>query len=111
MFCQEKLIRALSAGLFVLSIPMGPFAQEVIRLPQVKPVSANEAAAMQQFAFASDGPAGPGWTRPGEIARVYPHDDLPALFRRTIQLDSDVPQRARLSWIFTGNSCRLCSPI
>jgi hypothetical protein len=49
-----------------------------------KPASANEAKIMQRFAFASDGPAGPGWTRPNEIARVYPHDDLPALFRRTI---------------------------
>lgn len=59
-------------------------------------------AEVQRFAFASDGPVGPGWSRPEQIARVYMHEQLPALFRRTLKLDSDVPQQCTLSWIFTG---------
>jgi hypothetical protein len=74
-------------------------AQQVMMLPPppriVQPV-------MQRFDFASDGPIGPGWTRPDQIARVYLHEDLPALFRRTIQLNEDLPVRTKLSWIFTG---------
>ena len=61
-----------------------------------------EQAAAQPFDFATDGPIGPGWTRPDQIARVYPHEDLPALFRRTVRLDGDVPSQTKLSWIFTG---------
>lgn len=57
---------------------------------------------MQAFSFASDGPQAPGWSRPDEIARVYFHEELPALFRRTIALNDDVPMRGKLSWIFTG---------
>jgi O-glycosyl hydrolase len=30
------------------------------------------------------------------------HESLPALFRRTLQLDGDIPDKTRLSWIFTG---------
>jgi hypothetical protein len=56
----------------------------------------------QAFSFASDGPAGPGWSRPDEIARTYFHEELPALFRRTLTLSGDVPARGKLSWIFTG---------
>ena len=56
----------------------------------------------QTFSFASDGPAGPGWSRPDEIARTYFHEQLPALFRRTIVLKQAVPSRGKLSWIFTG---------
>jgi O-glycosyl hydrolase len=57
---------------------------------------------MQRFDFASDGPIGPGWTRPDQIARVYLHDDLPALFRRTVAFEKDLPPHTKLSWIFTG---------
>jgi O-glycosyl hydrolase len=74
-------------------------AQQVVTLPEAKAATQGVA---QRFAFASDGPTGPGWTRPDAIARVYFADPLPALFRRTIWLDGDVPERTKLSWIFTG---------
>ena len=56
----------------------------------------------RHFEFATDGPTGPGWSRPDAIARTYIAEDLPALFRRTLRIDSDLPQQTRLSWIFTG---------
>jgi O-glycosyl hydrolase len=74
-------------------------AQQAIELPAPSTVTQPVA---EQFSFASDAPAGPGWTRPDEIARTYFHQDLPALFRRTIVLSDDVPARGKLSWIFTG---------
>ncbi len=74
-------------------------AQEAVTLPEAK---ASTQAAAQRFEFVSDGPIGPGWTRPDQIARVYVHEDLPALFRRTVQLDAEIPERTKLSWIFTG---------
>jgi O-glycosyl hydrolase len=58
--------------------------------------------AAEPFTFVSDGPTGPGWSRPDEIARVYFHNDLPALFQRTIVLSKSVPMHGKLSWIFTG---------
>jgi hypothetical protein len=73
--------------------------QDAVRLPDVPP---STRAAAQRFAFASDGPAGPGWTRPDAIARVYVNESLPELFRRTLRLDEDVPRGSKLSWIFTG---------
>lgn len=77
----------------------GLSAQQTVTLPEAK--AATQSAA-QRFEFASDGPAGPGWTRPDAIARVYFKEELPALFTRTLQLDGDVPERTKLSWIFTG---------
>ena len=74
-------------------------AQERIELPAPPAVTQ---APLQEFSFASDGPTGPGWTRPDEIARTYFHEQLPALFRRTIALSGDVPAGGKLSWIFTG---------
>ena len=74
-------------------------AQQAMELP-APPASAGATA--QAFSFASDGSAGPGWSRPDEIARTYFHEELPALFRRTLVLSGDVPARSRLSWIFTG---------
>ena len=74
-------------------------AQETIKLPA--PAS-NVQPTAQTFDFVSDGPIGPGWTRPNEIARTYFHEELPALFRRTITLSDDVPMQGKLSWIFTG---------
>jgi hypothetical protein len=73
--------------------------QEAVRLPDAK---ASKAAVAQEFRFVSDGRIGPGWGRPDEIARAYFHDDLSALFERTITLNDDVPSRTRLDWIFTG---------
>lgn len=74
-------------------------AQQVIELPAPPTVTRQ---AVQSFSFASDGPVGPGWTRPDEIARTYFDEQLPALFRRTIALSSEVPPRGKLVWIFTG---------
>ena len=74
-------------------------AQQAVELPE-PPATTQQSA--QDFSFASDGPTGPGWTRPDEIARTYFHEELPALFRRTIALSADVPMHGKLSWIFTG---------
>jgi len=74
-------------------------AQEAVNLPA--PPAANGQAA-EPFRFVSDGPAGPGWSRPDEIARKYFHDQLPALFERTIVLNGGLPARTALRWIFTG---------
>lgn len=74
-------------------------AQTVVKLSEPSPVTLPAA---QMFSFVSDGPIGPGWSRPDEIARAYFHEDLPALFSRTLALSGDVPARGTLSWIFTG---------
>jgi hypothetical protein len=74
-------------------------AQQAIAVPAVSlPVEATR----QTFSFVSDGPKGPGWTRPDEIARTYFADELPALFERTIVLSAPVPKHGKLQWIFTG---------
>ena len=85
------------AGIFILCLPLS--AQQAVELPQAKPLTQSIA---QHFAFASDGPIGPGWSRPDAIARFYFDKQLPALFRRTIQFDDEVPDRTTLFWIFTG---------
>lgn len=74
-------------------------AQQAVELPGAP--RATKAAA-QRFRFVSDGPAGPGWSRPDEIARTYFHEQLPAFFSRTITLDEPIPESAHLDWIFTG---------
>jgi len=74
-------------------------AQQAVVLPEAK---ASPQGVAQRFEFASDGPVGPGWSRPDAIARVYFEGELPALFRHTLQFDGDVPERTKLSWIFTG---------
>ena len=43
-------------------------AQETVVLPAAPAMTGSAA---QTFSFASDGPAGPGWSRPDEIARTY----------------------------------------
>jgi O-glycosyl hydrolase len=74
-------------------------AQEAIRLPAPPP---ETQPALQSFSFVSDGPVGPGWSRPNEIARAYFKDELPALFRRTVVLSGHVPMHSKVVWIFTG---------
>jgi len=94
--------RAALVGCLTLFVGLWPTvasAQETIKLPT--PASNSQPAA-QTFDFVSDGPIGPGWTRPDEIARTYFHEELPALFRRTVALSDDVPMQGKLSWIFTG---------
>jgi O-glycosyl hydrolase len=75
------------------------WAQDAVVLPA--PQTSNEETA-ETFHFVADGPTGPGWTRPDEIARKYFKGDLPALFERSIVLEGDVPARTSLRWIFTG---------
>ena len=75
------------------------FAQQAIQLP-IAPASTAQPA--DTFHFVSDGPPGAGWSRPDEIARKYFHENLPALFERTLTLDADIPPRGTLRWIFTG---------
>jgi O-glycosyl hydrolase len=74
-------------------------AQQAVQLP---PPPAAAASPADTFSFVSDGPAGPGWSRPDEIARKYFHENLTALFERTIMLDAAIPERSTLRWIFTG---------
>jgi O-glycosyl hydrolase len=74
-------------------------AQEVVR---VQPLQMSHGSARESFEFVSDGPPGPGWSRPDEIPRAYFHEELPAFFSRTISIDHDVPARSKLTWIFTG---------
>jgi O-glycosyl hydrolase len=74
-------------------------AQQAIQLPPPPSVTSPTA---DSFRFVSDGPRGPGWSRPDEVARKYFHDNLPGLFERTIVLSNEIPQRATLRWIFTG---------
>jgi O-glycosyl hydrolase len=85
-------------GVLMLGVA-GLSAQQTVVLPEAKAATRGVA---QRFEFASDGPVGPGWARPDAIARVYFKGELPALFTRTLQLDGDVPERTKLSWIFTG---------
>jgi O-glycosyl hydrolase len=74
-------------------------AQQAIQLPPPPALTAQPA---DTFHFISDGPKGPGWGHPDEIARKYFHENLPALFERTITLDAPIPERSTLRWIFTG---------
>ncbi len=87
----------LIAPVFFAAMPL--CAQQAIILPAFKP-SIQESAA--QFSFVADGPRGPGWTRPDQIARAYFRESLPAFFRRSIELSEPLPTDARLEWIFTG---------
>lgn len=82
-----------------LAVAASTSAQQAVPLP---PPPAISTPAADTFHFVSDGPAGPGWSRPDEIARKYFHENLTALFERTLTLDATLPQRATLRWIFTG---------
>jgi hypothetical protein len=87
-------------GIVALLLPAAPVhAQQAIQLP---PAPAQTAQPADTFHFISDGPKGPGWGHPDEIARKYFHENLPALFERTITLDEPIPERSTLRWIFTG---------
>ncbi len=82
-----------------LAIAAGVSAQQAVQLP---PPPAASAPVADTFTFVSDGPTGPGWSRPDEIARKYFHENLTGLFERTLTLDAPLPQRTSLRWIFTG---------
>ena len=78
---------------------VGLLAQRALELPEGP---AAVGAQIDRFEFVSDGPIGPGWTRPDEIARKYLPEDLPAIFERTVALDGAVAPHTTLRWIFTG---------
>ena len=84
---------------FCIFITLPLFSQQVVSVDSLGQI---DGSALQSFQFVSDGPIGPGWSRPNEIPRVYFKEQLPAFFTRTLKIDSDIPQNARLSWIFTG---------
>jgi hypothetical protein len=87
-------------GIVALSLSaVAAAAQQAAQLP-LPPAQATQP--VDTFHFISDGPKGPGWGHPDEIARKYFHENLPALFERTISLDAPIPERATLRWIFTG---------
>lgn len=93
------------AVMATLSTAIGTFAwpaqaQKTIELPS--PPKQGETSAAQHFQFVTDGPYGYGWGRPKELPRIYFHEKLPALFSRTITINSALPAKSRLSWIFTG---------
>lgn len=89
-----------STGLFALLFcAVTACAQQAIQLPPPPPQAGPAADA---FRFVSDGPRALGWSRADVIPRKYFHENLPALFERTLTLDADVPDRAALRWIFTG---------
>lgn len=91
---RAMLLAGICGGTWMLAT-----AQAAVPLPSV---TANVPADAVHFQFASDGPAGSGWGHGDRIARFYVHEWLPAFFSRTMVLDSDVPRRTTLSWIFTG---------
>jgi hypothetical protein len=74
-------------------------AQQAIQLP---PPPAQSGPAADNFRFVSDGPRALGWSRADVIPRKYFHENLPALFERTLTLNNAMPDRASLRWIFTG---------
>jgi O-glycosyl hydrolase len=82
-----------------LAVSSGACAQQAMQLP---PAIAPSTPAADSFHFISDGPAGPGWSRPDEVARKYFQENLTALFERTLTLDAVLPPRVTLRWIFTG---------
>jgi O-glycosyl hydrolase len=96
---MSSVCGAIWLAICVSLLPCCLRAQQAIELPA--PPAVTQASA-QDFSFASNDPTGPGWSRPDEIARAYFHEQLPALFRRTLVLSDEVPARTKLSWIFTG---------
>jgi O-glycosyl hydrolase len=87
------------AVILTLGCAAGGWAQEAVHLPAPR---ADLSRSDETFRFVSDGPRGPGWSRPDEIARKYFHDNLTGEFERTIALDGQLAPRTTLRWIFTG---------
>jgi O-glycosyl hydrolase len=85
--------------LLFAAAPLYVSAQSVVDLPAM---TAPSGAAAQNFSFVTDGPLALGWGRPAELPRIYFHDELPALFTRTLAFNDELPAHSKLSWIFTG---------
>lgn len=75
------------------------WGQQAILLP---PPPTETGPTAGTFRFVSNGPKGPGWSRPNEIARKYFDENLTGLFERTLVFDNDMPPGATVRWIFTG---------
>lgn len=99
MIKKSAVVRIFIALMLAFACALPAFSQAAVALPNIQASAAPNA---QQFRFVSDGPRGSGWSRPNKIARVYFHELLPAFFARTLVLDSDLPSRGNLLWIFTG---------
>ena len=97
-YLESNLRKTLSAIVVLLSATAAA-AQLVISLPNQ---TLSKPAIADTFHFVSDGPIGPGWSRPEDVARKYFNEQLPAFFSRTLQLSTPVPRNAHLDWIFTG---------
>src|SRR3984885_13822807 len=95
----SPMVSASLAWSFAILATLTVHAQQAVELA-APPVVTQQST--QYFSSASDGPIGPGWSRPDEVARTYFHEELPALFKRTLALAGDVPVRGELSWRFTG---------
>jgi O-glycosyl hydrolase len=72
-------------------------AQAPLDLPEMAPPSGG-----QRFEFDAGGERRAQWSV-GGLRRAYFHEDLPALFSRTVALDQVLPENSALDWIFTGN--------
>jgi O-glycosyl hydrolase len=74
-------------------------AQTVMELPPAGSISSDGGA---KFAFSAAGDRRSSWSVAG-LGRWYSSEDLPALFSRTMVLDTSVPEGSVLNWIFTGD--------
>ncbi len=90
-----RWIGLLASAMCAVSV----WGQQAVQLPAVQPATGQAGAS---FSLVADGTAGAGWSRPDEIPRKYFHENLPALFDRTLALDGDVAARTTLRWLFTG---------
>lgn len=97
-YLKSTLRKTLSAVALLLSATAAA-AQLVISLPDQ---TLSKPAIADTYHFVSDGPIGPGWSRPEDVARKYFDEQLPAFFSRTLQLSTPVPRNTHLDWIFTG---------
>ncbi len=86
-------------AVLALSVSRPLQSQQAVSLPAFH---ASDQSTAAEFSFNADGPRGPGWTRPDEIARAYLDRRLPAFFEHTIELSTPLPTQASLEWIFTG---------
>ena len=95
-----EAVRAHMIGaMFAACVCLPLYSQQAVSLPTFR---MSDQSTATTFSFVADGPRGPGWTRPDEIARAYFDKRLPVFFERSIELSSQLPTDASLEWIFTG---------
>jgi hypothetical protein len=85
--------------MFAVLVGLPLYSQQAVSLPAFRK---SDQASATTFSFVADGPRGPGWTRPDEIARAYFDKRLPVFFERSIELSAPLSTGASLEWIFTG---------